>query len=638
MILSCNQISKAFAEDIVLEAATFGIEEREKIAIVGLNGAGKTTLLKIIIGEMAADSGEIVISKNKSLGYLAQHSRAKLTSEIYQEVYHSRMDIIELQHKISKMEREMDLCPIEEMTEFMEQYHRICDQFQLLDGYAYPSFVTGVLKGLGFSEEEFNKNIGQLSGGEKTRVFLAKLLVTKPDILLLDEPTNHLDIGSISWLEGFLTNYSGAIILVSHDRYFLDHIVTKVVEIEHHKTIFFEGNYTEFALKKQALRDIQLKHYGEQQKEIEHHEAVIDKLKSFNREASVRRAESRQKLLTKIERIDKPEAIDGKMKFILEPNVLSGNDVLVVEQLKKVYGSRCLFDQVNFEIKRGEKVAIIGDNGTGKTTILKIINQMIEADEGRIISGANVHIGYYDQEYQVLNFEHNIFQEISDAYPNLSNTKIRNVLGAFLFGNDEVFKKIGDLSGGEKGRVALAKLMLSEANFLVLDEPTNHLDMNSKEILESALQHYTGTILYVSHDRYFINKTATRILELEKGSIRSTTGNYDYYLEKKKQIDEMEQNNFVGKGKREILTEAEISWKLQKELASQQRKKENEIKEVEAKIQEWEKKVENLELELVSPKNAYNSLKLNELHLDYEHAKQKRDELYENWEIISLED
>ena len=638
MVLSCNQISKAFAEDIILEAATFGIEEREKIAIVGLNGAGKTTLLKIIIGELAADSGEVIISKNKSLGYLAQHSCENLESEIYEEVYHARMDIIEMHNKILHMEKGMAVCPVEEMTTFMEQYHRICDQFQLLDGYAYPSFVTGVLKGLGFSEEEFIKNIGQLSGGEKTRVFLAKLLVTKPDILLLDEPTNHLDIGSISWLEGFLSNYPGAIILVSHDRYFLDHIVSKVVEIENHKTIYFEGNYTEFALKKQALRDTQLKHYFEQQKEIEHHEAVIDKLKSFNREASVRRAESRQKLLAKMERVDRPVVIDGKMKFSLEPNVLTGNDVLEVEGLTKTYGVRCLFEDISFDLKRGEKVAIIGDNGTGKTTILKLINQMIEADAGTITCGTNVHIGYYDQEYQVLNFENNIFQEISDAYPNLSNTKIRNVLGAFLFGNEDVFKKIGDLSGGEKGRVALAKLMLSEANFLILDEPTNHLDMNSKEILESALQNYTGTILYVSHDRYFINKTATRILELEHKKLHSTIGNYDYYLEKKKQTNEMLQYDLNGKGKKEVLTEAEIDWKQQKELAAQQRKKDNDIKELEIKIQTWEKNVEELELQLIAPENSSNSAKLNELHVSYEHAKQKRDELYEEWEISSLED
>jgi ATP-binding cassette, subfamily F, member 3 len=637
MVLSCNQISKAFAEDVVLEAATFGVEEREKIAIVGLNGAGKTTLLKIIIGESAADSGEVVIARNKSLGYLAQHSREHLEAEIYQEVYHSRMDIIEMQNKLLHMEKEMAVCPIEEMGEFMEQYHRICDQFQLLEGYSYPSFVTGVLKGLGFSEEEFSKNIGQLSGGEKTRVFLAKLLVTKPDILLLDEPTNHLDIGSISWLEGFLSNYSGAIILVSHDRYFLDHIVTKVVEIENHKTIFFEGNYTEFAIKKQALRDAQLKHYLEQQKEIEHHEAVIEKLKSFNREASVRRGESREKLLAKIERVEKPSIMDEKMKFSLEPNVLSGNDVLQVKGLKKSYGNRCLFDHIDFEIKRGEKVAIIGDNGTGKTTILKILNQMIEADEGMISCGTNVHIGYYDQEYQVLNFDHNIFQEISDAYPNLSNTKIRNVLGAFLFSNEDVFKKIGDLSGGEKGRVALAKLMLSEANFLVLDEPTNHLDMNSKEILEAALQNYTGTILYVSHDRYFINKTATRILELEDQHLRSTIGNYDYYLEKKKQIKEDEQNDSGGKERKESLTEAEMDWKQQKELASLQRKKENEIKELETKIQEWEKTIEELEIQLIAPENSSNSGKLNELHTKYEHAKQTLDDLYEEWEINSLE-
>lgn len=640
MILSCNQIKKSFAEEVVLESASFGIEEKEKIAIVGLNGAGKTTLLKIIMGEMPYDEGDVVIAKNATLGYLAQHSNADPDTQIYQEVYRARADIIEMQERISRMESEMAHCPHEELTKFMEDYHTLCDQFQLQDGYAYQSYVTGILKGLGFLEEEFSKQIKQLSGGEKTRVFLAKLLVTKPDILLLDEPTNHLDIGAITWLEGFLNNYPKAVVLVSHDRYFLDRIVTKVVEIENHKTLSFEGNYTEFSRKKEAMREIQYKHYLEQQKEIRHHEAVIDKLRSYNREASFVRAASRQKLLDKVERVEKPVEIDGNMRLSLEPDVQSGNDVLNVEHLGKAFGERWLFEDLNFNVKRGEKVAIIGDNGTGKTTILKIINQYEQAQKGTIQYGANVHIGYYDQEYQLLDESKNLFEEISDTYPTLSNTKIRNVLGAFLFTNDDIYKKIGDLSGGEKGRVALAKLMLGDTNFLILDEPTNHLDMNSKEILETALCNYSGTVLYVSHDRYFMNRTATRILELDQGELISYLGNYDYFLEKKKQLTELklEKNQKNSAEEETPLSASTLDWKKQKELASIQRKKENRMKAIEDEIQIIEVQIEQLEQELSAPQNACNSAKLNELTGQYQNAKLKMDQLFEEWEMVSLEE
>ena len=640
MILSCNQIKKSFVEEVVLESASFGIEEKEKIAIVGLNGAGKTTLLKIIMGEMAPDEGDVVISKNATLGYLAQHSDANPDTQIFQEVYSARTDIIHMQRRITQMESQMANCPHDELPSFMEDYHKLCDQFQLQDGYAYQSYVTGVLKGLGFGEEEFTKQIKQLSGGEKTRVFLAKLLVTKPDILLLDEPTNHLDIGAITWLESFLNNYPKAVILVSHDRYFLDRIVTKVVEIENHKTICFDGNYTEFSKKKEALREIQYKHYMEQQKEIKHHEAVIDKLKSFNREASVRRAESRQKLLDKVERVEKPVEIDGNMRLSLEPDVQSGNDVLIVEHLGKAFGDRWLFEDLSFSIKRGEKVAIIGDNGTGKTTILKIINQLEEAQRGNVQYGANVHIGYYDQEYQLLDENKNLFEEISDAYPTLTNTKIRNVLGAFLFTDDDIYKRIKDLSGGEKGRVALAKLMLGDNNFLILDEPTNHLDMNSKEILETALCNYSGTVLYVSHDRYFMNRTATRILELSQCNLVSYLGNYDYYIEKKRQFIEIQQEKAAGGNvvETEQVSTATLDWKRQKEIASMQRKKENKMKAIEDEIQQLETKIAHLEDELSDPKNAYNSAKLNELTSKYEEAKSKMDHLFEEWEQVSLEE
>ena len=588
MILSCQNISKSFGTDEILKNVSFHIEANEKAAIVGINGAGKSTLLKIIMQKETPDTGEVILAKDATIGYLAQYQDVSGHRTIYEEVLDAKQNIIEMEERLRGMETQMNTLTGQELETLLDGYHRLSHEFELLGGYTYRSEVTGILKGLGFSESEFDRQMSELSGGQKTRVSLGKLLVTKPDVLLLDEPTNHLDMESIRWLEGFLMNYKGAVVIVSHDRYFLDRVVTKVVEIFQHQGYVYQGNYTEFAKKKAKIREDLLKQYYNQQREIKHQEEVITKLKSFNREKSIKRAESREKMLDKIERLEKPTDENTDIHIVLEPDVTSGNDVLTVEHLRKAFGTHTLFDDLSFEIKRGERVALIGNNGTGKTTILKIINELLLADGGTIVLGSNVHIGYYDQEHQLLHMEKTIFEEIADDYPQLNHTKIRNVLAAFLFTNDDVFKRIADLSGGERGRVSLAKLMLSDANFLILDEPTNHLDITSKEILESALNQYTGTVFFVSHDRYFINQTATRILDLTGGTIVNYIGNYDYYLEKhdeltriyveaepKAQAAQMTEQTVAQDGSG---TDKKADWQAQKAEQARIRKLENTLK------------------------------------------------------------
>ncbi|MEY8331121.1 ABC-F family ATP-binding cassette domain-containing protein [Lachnospiraceae bacterium 48-33] len=635
MILSCNNIEKSFDGNTILSKCSFIANEHEKIAVVGINGAGKSTLLKIIMKELPADSGDVIIAKDTSIGYLAQHQDVSSENSIYEELLTVKKEILDMERKMRSLELQMKTLAGEELESALKTYTNLTHQFELQNGYACKSEVTGVLKGLGFTEEEFGKSISTLSGGQKTRVSLGKLLLSRPDIILLDEPTNHLDIGSITWLENYLSNYNGTVIIVAHDRYFLDKVVSKIVEIDKGKVTVFSGNYTDYANKKAMLRDAELKQYINQQREIKHQEEVITKLRSFNREKSIRRAESRQKMLDKIEVLDKPDGPDKTMRFCLEPKVLSGNDVLTVEGLSKAFGSRMLFENLDFQIKRGEKVAIIGNNGTGKTTILKIINCLIPPDSGEIFLGSKVNIGYYDQEHHVLDMEKTIFDEISDAYPNLTNTEIRNVLAAFLFTGEDVFKLIGDLSGGERGRVSLAKLMLSEANFIILDEPTNHLDIQSKEILEDALNDYTGTVLYVSHDRYFINRTATRILDLEGQMLTSYLGDYDYYLEKHEQLSEG--TTQAVKSETGSISASKEDWKSRKEEQARKRKLENDIKKTEEKITETEQKIEELN-EVLTKEEVYTvPEKCMEVQKDLDAASEILNKLYEEWEKLLLE-
>ena len=539
MILSCSHVSKSFGTDVVLNDISFHIEENEKAAIVGINGAGKSTLLKIIVGELPSDQGFVTLARGKTMGYLAQHQDLASHQTIYGELLEVKRAVLDMEERIRSLEIEMQSAQGQKLDQMFETYTRLTHQFELENGYGCQSEIIGVLKGLGFSEEDFNREISTLSGGQKTRVSLGKLLLSRPDIILLDEPTNHLDMGSIAWLENYLLNYKGAVIIVAHDRYFLDKVATKIIELDQGQGMVFLGNYTSYSQKKAQVREAKMKAYLNQQQEIRHQEEVIAKLKSFNREKSIKRAESREKMLSKIEVLEKPAEVNDEMALCLKPDILSGNDVITIRNLSKSFGHNHLFSHIDIDIKRGERVAVIGDNGTGKTTLLKIINQMLPADSGQITLGARVHIGYYDQDHQVLHMEKTLFDELQDTYPNLNNTRVHNVLAAFLFTGDDVFKRIGDLSGGERGRVSLAKLMLSNANFLILDEPTNHLDITSKEILEHTLNQYTGTVLYVSHDRYFINRTATRILELTGETFINYIGNYDYYLEKRELMNQL---------------------------------------------------------------------------------------------------
>lgn len=637
MILSCNNISKAFGSNEIISHASFHIEDHEKAAVVGINGAGKSTLLKIIIGELASDEGDVVISKGKTLGYLAQHQDLSSSRTIYEELLEVKRPLIEMEHRIRRLELDMKHAAGEELEEMLSLYSRLNHEFELADGYAYQSEVTGVLKGLGFTEEEFSKPISALSGGQKTRVSLGKLLLTKPDIILLDEPTNHLDMESIAWLETYLLNYNGSVIIVAHDRYFLNRVVTKIIELDNGSMTVYQGNYTSYSEKRAMIRDAQMKAYWNQQQEIKHQEEVIAKLKSFNREKSIRRAESREKMLSKIEVLEKPAEVNDEMHIRLEPDITSGNDVLTVRGLEKSYDSALLFKNVDIDIKRGERVAIIGNNGTGKTTLLKIINEIIPADEGEITLGSKVHIGYYDQEHQVLNMDKTLFDELQDTYPNMNNTQIRNILAAFLFTGDDVFKRIKDLSGGERGRVSLAKLMLSEANFLILDEPTNHLDITSKEILENALVHYTGTVLYVSHDRYFINKTATRILDLTGGALINYIGNYDYYLEKKELMTELyaPQTPTASTAQSTSAAEVKTDWKTQKEEQARIRKRQNDLKKTEEEIHRLELRDNEIDSMLALEEVYTNVNRLLELNQEKEALGQRLTELYEQWENLA---
>jgi len=633
MILSCNNIDKTFVDNHVIKNASFHIEDHEKVAIVGINGAGKSTLLKIVIGKLPADAGSVTFAKDKSFGYLAQHQAVDSKNTIFDELLTVKQEVLDLEDALRRTEADMKNASGGTLDLLLKKYANLTHRFEDINGYACKSEITGILKGLGFEEDEFNKKVDTLSGGQKTRIALGKLLLQKPDLIILDEPTNHLDLNSIAWLETYLLNYKGAVIIVSHDRYFLDKIATKIIEIDNGIVSSFNGNYSNYAIQKEHLRIEQMNAYLNQQREIKHQEEVIDKLKQFNREKSIKRAESREKMLDKIERLEKPVEVKADMKLMLTPYKTSGNDVMQVEGLSKQFDSHLLFENVSLEIKRGEHVAIIGDNGTGKTTLLKIINGLVPMDSGTIKLGANVEIGYYDQEHHVLHMDKTLFEEISDDYPYLTNTEIRNTLAAFLFTGEDVFKKISALSGGERGRVSLAKLMLSEANFLILDEPTNHLDITSKEILETALNAYEGTVLYVSHDRYFINKTASRILELTHQKFVNYIGNYDYYLEKKEILTPMS-DTMLSTAPEEPSAQ-KLDWKQQKETQALIRKRENALKKCEEKIESLETQNAALDEEMVKPEVATNSAKLQEIAKEKEHIETELETLYAKWEELS---
>lgn len=646
MILACHNLNKSFGDQLIVKDGSFHIEDREKAALVGVNGAGKSTILKMIVKEEPIDSGEVVLTRGKTLGYLAQQQKLESGRSIYEEVKTAKADIIAMEQQIRTIEHELKSLNGEELEKRLETYNRLMSQFEAQNGYAYESEITGVLKGLGFGEEDFNKMTDTLSGGQKTRVSLGKLLLTKPDILLLDEPTNHLDLNSITWLETYLLNYPGAVFIVSHDRFFLNRVVTKVIEVENGAVRMYTGNYKAYADKKQQIRDAMLKEYLNQQREIKHQEAVIEKLRSFNREKSIKRAESREKMLNKMTLVEKPQEPAKEIHFSLEPSCISGNDVLSVEELSKSFDHQILFQNISFDIKRGEHVAVIGDNGTGKTTLLKILNQVVSPDTGSFTLGSKVKIGYYDQEHHVLHDGKNIFDEISDDYPTLTNTQIRNTLAAFQFTGDDVYKLIGDLSGGEKGRVSLAKLMLSEANFLILDEPTNHLDITSKEILEKALNEYTGTVLYVSHDRYFINQTAGRILELVNQTFVNYIGNYDYYLEKKEELTAVYASSTASPASVSDNTasygedigsasDGRLSWQEQKEQQAKERKRQSDLKKTEDRIAVLEERNARID-ELMTHEDVYsNSVKCQELAVEKSGNEEELELLYEKWEELA---
>ncbi len=642
MILSINNLEKSFDDHLIFKNCSFNIEEKEKAAIVGINGAGKSTLLKVIVRELSPDKGDIFTAKDKTLGYLAQYQDISSDNTIYEEMLDAKKTLVEMESKIRYMEEQMKILTGGELEELLTAYTNLTHRFELLNGYSYKSEIFGVLKGLGFGEDMYDKHISKLSGGQKTRVALGKMLLSNPDIILLDEPTNHLDIASISWLEGYLSSYNGAVVIVAHDRFFLDRIVTKVIEIDRTNVSVYMGNYSEYAKKKAARREAMMRQYLNQQREIKHQEEVIEKLRSFNREKSIKRAESREKLLNKMEILEKPDGDNKTMRLTLTPGIVSGNDVLTVDGLAKAFGSLTLFKNISFEIKRKERVAIIGENGSGKTTLLKIINGLLEADRGSISLGAKVHIGYYDQEHQLLDMENTVFGEISDEYPYLTNTEIRNMLAAFLFTGDDVFKLVSDLSGGERGRLSLAKLMLSEANFLILDEPTNHLDMDSKEILENALNSYEGTVLFVSHDRYFINTTATRILDLENGLLVNYAGNYDYYLEKHDHISNLALKN---SGDDAVVkqtasqeyggSDGKADWQNMKAKQALERKRHNDLKKTEEEIETIEERLTFLDNEMTKEEIYTSVSKCMEISREQDSLKERLNMLYESWEDLA---
>lgn len=672
MILSVQNVTKTYDGKLVLDNLSFHMENNDKLAITGINGAGKSTLLKIICSEEEPDEGLIDVPKGIRIGYLPQIIDVQSKNTIYEEILSARPDLVNMEKELKALEERMSTHPdcvrkgdvdlpadhtsdisVKQSSE--ENYHELFDSYFDLrnrfadeDGYAYFSNVTGVLKGLGFGTWEFQKRIFELSGGQKTRIALARELLKNPDLLILDEPTNHLDIDSTNWLEGYLRSWKKAVIIVSHDRYFLDRIVNKVFDIEAGKGTLYVGNYSAFSGKKARDRNTRIKAYLNNQAQIKHAEDVIAKLKSFNREKSIKRAESREKALNKMAHLEKPPNINDEMKLRFSPSRISGRDVLFAEDISKSYGTNTLFHDVDLDVKRGEKIAIIGPNGAGKTTFLRILNCDTTPDTGQVWYGIKVESAYYDQEHHVLDPENTAFEEISISHPRMSGTEIRSFLASFLFTGDDVFKLVKDLSGGEQGRLSLAKLMLSKANLLFLDEPTNHLDATSSEVLEEAIRNYEGTIVYVSHDRYFINRTATRILALYREKFINYEGNYDYYLEKKADPSFDMAKAVSGNQGHEAVFIDKISppdkprvasnnadYEAQKDKRSRQRKTQNALNACEAKIENMEMEISRLDTEMSLSSNATDSAKLYKLSQRKEELEGLLEETYSNWEELS---
>ena len=635
IVLSCNNLNKSFGIDSILENVNFTVNEYDKIGIIGVNGTGKTTLFKIISGIYGYDSGDIYTSKDCEIGYLEQNTNFHSENTILEEVLEVFKDVIEmekylrdLEHKISEESSNTNSTTLEKL---MNEYSNKLEAFSDMNGYGYKSEAKGVLKGLGFSDEDMDKPISILSGGEKTRVLLGKLLLKKPTLLLLDEPTNHLDSEAIEWLEVFLKQYKGTVILISHDRYFLDQVVNRIFEIHNKKLKTYNGNYSDFIKASAIEKELELKKFEDQQKDIKKQEESIERLKAFGREKHLKRATSKEKALAKIDVLDKPEAYRKKAKIEFNPSVTSGNDVLQLRDISMGYGERILFKDLNLDIYRGEKVALIGANGIGKSTLFKIIMNEITPLSGDIKFGTNVNVSYFHQEQKTLNLDNTIIDEIWEDNKQLTQTSLRTMLGAFLFEGEEVFKKISTLSGGERARVAILKLILSNANLLLLDEPTNHLDIDSKEVLEEALSSYTGTIFTISHDRYFLNTVVDKVLVLDENGITEYLGNYDYYIEKKKQVQEMNTVEVI-----EEKTKTQLKEEKRKEREQREAEKKNRVKRqnIEKEIEETEAKIEEMDVLLCQEEVYSNPEKSKDVSLQKASLEEKLSALYEEWESL----
>ena len=635
IVLSCNNLNKSFGIDSILENVNFTVNEYDKIGIIGVNGTGKTTLFKIISGIYGYDSGDIYTSKDCEIGYLEQNTNFHSENTILEEVLEVFKDVIEmekylrdLEHKISEESSNTNSTTLEKL---MNEYSNKLEAFSDMNGYGYKSEAKGVLKGLGFSDEDMDKPISILSGGEKTRVLLGKLLLKKPTLLLLDEPTNHLDSEAIEWLEVFLKQYKGTVILISHDRYFLDQVVNRIFEIHNKKLKTYNGNYSDFIKASAIEKELELKKFEDQQKDIKKQEESIERLKAFGREKHLKRARSKEKALAKVDVLDKPEAYRKKAKIEFNPSVTSGNDVLQLRDLSMGYGERILFKDLNLDIYRGEKVALIGANGIGKSTLFKIIMNEITPLSGDIKFGTNVNVSYFHQEQKTLNLDNTIIDEIWEDNKQLTQTSLRTMLGAFLFEGEEVFKKISTLSGGERARVAILKLILSNANLLLLDEPTNHLDIDSKEVLEEALSSYTGTIFTISHDRYFLNTVVDKVLVLDENGITEYLGNYDYYIEKKKQVQEMNTVEVI-----EEKTKTQLKEEKRKEREQREAEKKNRVKRqnIEKEIEETEAKIEEMDVLLCQEEVYSNPEKSKDVSLQKASLEEKLSALYEEWESL----